>query len=207
MCSTWSKTFLCSWLAREQLHQTHHRQSHMLTASKGSSKSSKYIYRRQPLLIAVLHGCSSGSSSVGNCEELWSAVECCGVPLELWGTSGAVGSCGELWGSSGAVGASGAMGNLWICGCLCGCGGPLRLANFGVPWDCGGSLSCGGPLELWGPVGASGAAETCCMHKHKLSWNPVGKLQVLINPKAIFSYLITRSSLLLSYVEVALHRC
>lgn len=139
MCSTWSKTFLCSWFAREQLHQIHHRQPHMLTASKGSSKSSKNIYRRQPLLIVVLHGCSSGSSSVGNCKELWGAVEC------HW-------SCGELWGSSGAVGAFGAMGNLWICGCLCGCGGPLRLANFGVPWD------CGGVSEL---RGASGAVGTC----------------------------------------------
>lgn len=142
MCSTWSKTFLCSWLAREQLHQTHHRQSHMLTASKGSSKSSKYIYRRQPLLIAVLHGCSSGSSSVGNCEELWSAVECCGVPLELWGTSGAVGSCGCLWSYGESL-------DLWV---------PLRLWGASKTGKLWGALGLWGVSELWG---ASGAVGTC----------------------------------------------
>lgn len=79
----------------------------MLAASTGSSNSSKYIYHRQPLLIAVLLGCSSGSSSVGT---VGSCGVLCGVPLELWR---AVESCGGLWSCGVPLGlwdASGAVG-------------------------------------------------------------------------------------------------
>lgn len=122
----------------ESSYIRHTIEPHMLAASTGSSNSSKYIYYRQPLLIVVLRGCSSGSSSVGT-------VGSCG--------GGASGAVGCLWGCRVILG-------LWwaseLCVCVWGgwlwdCGGPLEL------WRASGAM---GNLDLWLPLWMWGTSET-----------------------------------------------